>query len=127
MPLGPVQAGLAERMGGGAPPAPPQVGPPSGPGGMQMDPQMGGGDGGPVQRLAESLGEARMAIGEMGPELFATQGKDLLRGFVGSITQLQAQVSNAQAGGNPQGMPGQPPGGGMSPPPGGMSGPPMGP
>lgn len=127
MPLGPVQAGLAERMGGGAPPAPPQAGPPPGPGGMQMEPPQGMGGGDPVQRLAESLGEARMAIGEMGPERFATEGKDLLRGFVGSVTQLQMQMGGAQAGGNPQGMPGQPPGGGMAPPPGGMPGPPTGP
>ena len=107
--MGPVQAGLAERMAGGAP-APPQAGPPPGPGGMQMEPPgMDGGD--PVQRLAESLGEARMAIGEMGPERFATEGKDLLRGFVGSVTQLQAQMTGgAQAG--PQGMP---PGPGASP------------
>ena len=116
MPLGPVQAGLAERMGGGgAPPA----GPPPGPGGgMQMAPQMGAG-GDPVQRLAEALGEARMAIGEMGPELFATQGKDILRGFVGSVTQLQMQMSGggqgmpAGQGPGPQGMP---PGPGAPPP-----------
>jgi hypothetical protein len=109
MPLGPVQAGLAQRMGGAPPPAP--AGPPPGPGGgmqPQMGPQMGppGMEGGadPVQRLAESLGEARMAIGEMGPERFATEGKELLRGFVGSVAQLQSQMAGgAQAG--PQGMP----------------------
>ena len=84
------------------------------PAGMQP-PGMEGGD--PVQRLAEALGEARMAVGEMGPELFATQGKDLLRGFIGSVTQLQMQATGgAQAG--PQGMPpgpGAPPQ--MGPPP----------
>lgn len=114
MPMGPVQEGLAQRMAGGAPAGPPPapVGPPPGPGGMQMGPpgmEQGGGD--PVQRLAEALGEARMAIGEMGPERFATEGKDLLRGFVGSVTQLQMQMGGAQAGGNqpmPAG-PGMPP------------------
>ena len=80
--------------------------------GMQPPGMEAGGGGDPVQRLAEALGEARMAIGEMGPELFATQGKDLLRGFVGSVTQLQMQMSGgAQAG--PQGMP---PGPGAPPP-----------
>ena len=132
MPLGPVQAGLAGRMAGGAP-APPQAGPPPGPGGgmgaqppgmqppgMQPPGMQEGGD--PVQRLAESLGEARMAIGEMGPERFATEGKDLLRGFVGSVTQLQMQMSGgAQAGGNQP----MPPGPGTPPPgpPPGFAGP----
>ncbi len=118
MPLD-VRAGLAQRMGGGAPPAPPPMpgapGPPMpqpmppGPPGME-----GGGD--PVQNLAEALGEARMAVGEMGPERFATEGKELLRGFIGSITQLQSEMAGAQAG--PQAMP---PGPGapaqMGPPP----------
>ncbi len=120
MPLGPVQAGLAERMAGGAPPPAP-AGPPPGPGGgMQVQPPgmqppgMEGGD--PVQRLAEALGEARMAIGEMGPERFATEGKDLLRGFVGSVTQLQMQMGGAQAGGN-QPMPAGPGGQMQGPPP----------
>jgi len=121
--MGAVQAGLAQRMGGGAPPAPPQPGPPQmGPPPMQ-GPQMGppgmGGGGDPVQRLAESLGEARMAIGEMGPERFATEGKELLRGFVGSVTQLQSQMAGGQAGGTPPGMP---PGPGAPPQ---MQGPPQ--
>ena len=126
MPLGPVQAGLAERMGGaGAPTAGP---PPSPGGGMQagppMDPQMGGGD--PVQRLAESLGEARMAIGEMGPERFAREGKDLLRGFVGSVTQLQMEMSGGGQGMPPgPGMPPQGPPPGLGAPP--QTGPPPGP
>ena len=133
MPMGPVQEGLAQRMAGGAPAGPPPapVGPPPGPGGRMQGPPgmqppgmqppgMEGGD--PVQRLAEALGEARMAIGEMGPELFATQGKDLLRGFVGSVTQLQMSMSGgAQAGGN-QPMPAAP---GMPPQAGppGLAGP----
>lgn len=135
MPLGPVQAGLAERMGGGAPPAPPQAGPPSGPGGMQAGPPQGGmGGGDPVQRLAEALGEARLALGEMGPELFITQGKDLLRGFVGSVTQLQMEMSGGGQGMQPApGMPpqGAPPGPGappqMGPPPSPPGGFPTGP
>ena len=80
---------------------PPQAGPP--PQQMQppMDPQMGqppGGMGGgdPVQRLAEACGEARMAIGEMGPERFATEGKEVLRGFIGSVTQLQSQMTGGE-------------------------------
>lgn len=123
MPLGPVQQGLAQRMGGGAP-APPQAGPPpgppgmAGPPGMQGPPGMGGGD--PVQELAMHLGEARMAIGRMGPQRFAAEGKDVLRGFVGSVTQLQAQMG----GGAPQGPPG-PPGPQMGQP--GPPGPPQGP
>ena len=124
MPMGPVQEGLAQRMAGGAPPAPPMpAGPPPGPGGMQMQgpPGMEQGGGDPVQRLAEALGEARMAIGEMGPERFATEGKDLLRGFVGSVTQLQMEMSGggqgmpAGQGPGPQGMP---PGPGAPPPQG---------
>ncbi len=109
MPFGPVQTGLAERMGGGGMPAPPQAGPPPGPGGqMAGPPGMGGGD--PIQRLAEALGEARMAIGEMGPQGFAQAGKELLRGFIGSVTALQSQMGGGvppQAG--PPGIPGAPP------------------
>ena len=134
MPLGPVQAGLAERMGGaGASTAgPPPAGPPPGPGGMQMGPPGMEGGGDPVQRLAESLGEARMAIGEMGPERFATEGKDILRGFVGSVTQLQMQMSGGGQGMPPgqgqvpQGMPpgpGAPPQMGPPPAPAGYPGP----
>ena len=92
--------------------------------GPQMGPPGMGGGGDPVQRLAESLGEARMAIGEMGPERFATEGKELLRGFVGSVTQLQSQMAGAQAGGTPQGPPG--PGAPQMGPPQ-MPGAPMGP
>lgn len=125
MPMGPVQEGLAARMGGGAPapPAPgPQAGPALGPAGPQMGPpDMGGGD--IVQRFAEALGEARMLIGEMGPEEFARPGggKDVLRGFVGSVTQLQMEMSGgAQAGGNQP----MPPGPGVPPPgPPGFAGP----
>ena len=133
MPLGPVQAGLAERMGGGPPPMP--AGPPPGPGGPQMGgppPGMGGppqGGDDPVQALAMHLGEARMAIGRMGPQRFAMEGKDVLRGFVGSVTQLQLQMS----GGAPPGPPGMSGPPGMNGPPGppqagppGMPGPPMG-
>lgn len=131
MPMGPVQQGLAQRMGGGpAPPMggppPPMGGPPPGMQGPPMDPQMGGEGGDPVQRLAESLGEARMAIGEMGPERFATEGKPLLRGFVGSVTQLQMQMQGGQGGPppGPPGMGGPPPAMGQPP---GMGGPPIGP
>ena len=84
---------------------------------------MDGGD--PVQRFAELLGEARMLIGEMGPEAFAMPGggKDVLRGFIGSVTELQSQMAGgAQAGGNQPMPPG--PGGMPQPgPPPGFAGP----
>ena len=80
--------------------------------GQQMGPPGMAEGGDPVQRLAEALGEARMAVGEMGPELFGTQGKELLRGFIGSITELQTQAG----GGAQAGPPGMPPGPGAPPP-----------
>ena len=103
-------------------PAPPQAGPPPGPGGqMAGPPGMDGGD--PIQRLAEALAEARMAIGEMGPQGFAQGGKELLRGFIGSITALQSQMGG---GAQPQmGPPGIPTGPGAPPPQ--MAGPPPAP
>jgi len=125
--FGPVTQGLAARMGGGgggAPPGPlPSPGPQGMPGAQPGAPQMGGED--PVQKLAVSLGDARMAVGEMGPQRFATEGKELLRGFIGSITQLQMSMSGGQPAGPqmgapspmpPQGMPqqGMPPQGGMA-------------
>ena len=121
MPFGPVQEGLAARMDGGAPapPGPPQAMPPPGPGGQMMaaGPPPGMAEGDPVQELAMLLGEARTKIGQMGPERFALEGKEVLRGFIGSVTDLQDQMAGgAQAG--PQGMPpgpGAPP---QGPPPG---------
>ena len=122
MPFGPVQEGLAARMGGGAPPGMPQgpAGPPPGPGGQMMagpPPGMGGGD--PLQQLAEVLGEARMLVGELGPQRFM-EVKPLLKGFIGSITQLQETF--AGGGAPPPGPPGMPPGPGVPP-----QGPPPGP
>lgn len=128
MPFGPVQEGLAARMGGGAP-APPGMpqgpaGPPPGPGGQMAGPPPGMGGGDPMQRLAESLAEARMAIGEMGPQGFAQGGKELLRGFIGSITALQSQMGgSAQPQMGPPGQGAPPPQPGPPPAPPGYPGP----
>lgn len=131
MPLGPVQAGLAQRMGGGGapPPGPPpgMAGPPPGPGGPQMDgppPGMEGGGGDLLQQIAEHLQAALMLTVQAGPEAFGMGGiKKLWTGVFGALDQRMPQPQGQQGmppAGPPPGAPPQ-----MGPPPG-MAGPPPG-
>ncbi len=136
MPMGPVQEGLAQRMGGGGPPPGPppgMAGPPPGPGGPQMmgqppPPGMEGAGGDPVQQIAELLQAALMLTVQAGPEAFGMGGiKQLWTGVFGALDKRMAPMRQGQGGG--QGMPPQagPPPGMAGPPPQGMGAPPPGP